>query len=152
RFPKEREAIITDTVGFIRDLPPDLIRAFRATLEELEGADLLLHVVDIADPQRDDKIHAVQSLLEELHLGTIPILLVFNKCDRMEDWEADALIRKHQAVGISATKNRGIKHLVDMIAHKLWQNEVLSENNVWAAGARQDVFGPPSPPPDIANA
>ena len=95
RFPREREAVITDTVGFIRDLPPDLMKAFRATLEELEGADLLLHVIDATDPMRDEKIQAVNSLLEELHLGSIPKLIVFNKCDQIESWESRALERKH---------------------------------------------------------
>ena len=61
RLPREREIIITDTVGFIRDLPHDLARAFRATLEELDEADLLLHVVDAADPAREQQIAAVES-------------------------------------------------------------------------------------------
>ena len=64
RFPEEREVIITDTVGFIRDLPKDLVAAFRATLEELDDADLLLHVVDAADPARDEQVEAVEQILD----------------------------------------------------------------------------------------
>ena len=69
RFPEEREVIITDTVGFIRDLPKDLVAAFRATLEELDDADLLLHVVDAADPAHDEQIEAVERILDGLGLA-----------------------------------------------------------------------------------
>src|SRR6185312_13256004 len=72
RFPHEREVIITDTVGFIRDLPSELTRAFRATLEEMADADLLLHVVDAADPDRDQHIAAVDQILGELGLAEKP--------------------------------------------------------------------------------
>ena len=84
RFPLEREAIITDTVGFIRDLPPDLLRAFRATLEELESADLLLHVLDISDPMVKQKQETVDALLQELQLSRIPQLIVYNKSDLVD--------------------------------------------------------------------
>src|SRR5205807_8173165 len=77
------EVVITDTVGFIRDLPRDLVAAFRATLEELEEADLLLHVIDAADPAHDAQIRAVERILEDLGLIEKPRLLVFNKIDRL---------------------------------------------------------------------
>jgi GTP-binding protein HflX len=132
RFPKEREAIITDTVGFIRDLPPDLVKAFRATLEELEMADLLLHVIDVSDPMRDEKMQAVDALLDELHLGAIPRLIVFNKTDRVEAWEARALARKHNGVAVSAAEGSGLEPLVEAIAHRLWQSEApLPDPDVW---------------------
>lgn len=140
RFPKEREAIITDTVGFIRELPPDLVKAFRATLEELESADLLLHVVDIADPRRDEKIATVNSVLEELQLATIPRLLVFNKCDTEEPFVGRALAEKHHGVAISARSGEGLPMLVQTIAHRLWQNDALAEHDAWAAQARDDIF------------
>ncbi|HEY2903145.1 MAG TPA: GTPase HflX, partial [Polyangia bacterium] len=84
RFPREREIIIADTVGFIRDLPPDLAAAFRATLEELDEADLLLHVVDAADPDNEQQIAAVERILTDLGLAETPRLLVMNKIDRLE--------------------------------------------------------------------
>src|SRR6185369_2545864 len=85
RFPSEREIIVTDTVGFIRDLPKDLVTAFRATLEELDQADLMLHVVDAADPDHNAHIAAVERILEELKLAEKPRLLVLNKCDKLDD-------------------------------------------------------------------
>ena len=131
RFPREREAIITDTVGFIRDLPPDLIRAFRATLEELEGADLLLHVVDISDPQRQEKMDTVHELLKELSLAEIPEIIVFNKCDTVEAFEATALSRKQKAIPVSAAKKTGIKGLIQEIARQLWRYEILDTQDAW---------------------
>ena len=84
RFPREREIIVADTVGFIRDLPPDLAAAFRATLEELDQADLLLHVVDAADPDNEQQIAAVERILTDLGLAETPRLVVMNKIDRLE--------------------------------------------------------------------
>ena len=131
RFPMEREAIITDTVGFIRDLPPDLIRAFRATLEELEGADVLLHVVDISDPMRDEKIEAVRDLLEELHLGEIPEILIYNKCDLVDNVTKRGLCQKDRAVGTSAITREGLADLISTISQRLWQTNVLDTEENW---------------------
>jgi len=131
RFPREREAIITDTVGFIRDLPPELIQAFRATLEELEGADLLLHVVDISDPQREEKMKAVHKLLAELSLAEIPELIVYNKCDKLEAFEVTALCRKQKALAISATAKTGLPELIEQISDTLWQYKSLREPAPW---------------------
>lgn len=125
RFPKEREAIITDTVGFIRNLPPDLINAFRATLEELETADILLHVIDVADPDRNDKIQAVNQTLQDLGLSGLPQMLVFNKSDLVQDFEAQAIARKAEGVAVSAKSGWGIEALVEHISKKLWQTEAL---------------------------
>ena len=72
RFPREREVIVTDTVGFIRDLPPDLTRAFQSTLDELRDASLLLHIADISNPRFESQIESVDRILEELGLGAIP--------------------------------------------------------------------------------
>jgi GTP-binding protein HflX len=91
RFPHEREVVITDTVGFIRDLPVELTRAFRATLEEMEDADLLIHVVDASDPDRDQQIRAVEGILSDLGLGDKQRILVWNKADRLEPTDADHL-------------------------------------------------------------
>ena len=85
KTPSDREVIITDTVGFIRDLPPDLVRAFRATLEELEDADLLLHVIDASNPAAEEQIAAVERILHELELDDRPVLRVLNKIDALSD-------------------------------------------------------------------
>jgi len=83
RFPREREVIVTDTVGFIRDLPRDLLDAFRATLEELKDANLLLHVIDISHPHAEQQQAAVEGVLGELGLADRPTVLVYNKTDRL---------------------------------------------------------------------
>ncbi|WP_447972250.1 GTPase HflX [Nitrospira sp. Kam-Ns4a] len=105
RFPQDREVIITDTVGFLRDLPKDLMGAFRTTLEELRDADVLLHLVDASSRNLESQIHAVEKILEELDLAKTPRLLVFNKCDRLDAEEAEALCRRFGAIGISAVRN-----------------------------------------------
>jgi GTP-binding protein HflX len=140
RFPRDREAIVTDTVGFIRDLPPDLIDAFRATLEELETADLLLHVIDVADPARDEKAAIVLDTLCALHLDAIPRVTVYNKSDLVEAFEARALAHKADGVAVSAETGDGVTGLVSLIAHRLWQTEVLAEDDAWAAAARSDIL------------
>lgn len=85
RFPRDTEAIITDTVGFIRDLPRDLFAAFRATLDELHEANVLLHVIDISNPNFESHIGAVEKILEELAIIRKPTIRVFNKADRFPD-------------------------------------------------------------------
>lgn len=112
RFPREGEVVLTDTVGFLSDLPKDLVAAFRATLEELADADLLLHVVDIADPRLEEKMSAVQKLLEELELQEIPCLLVLNKADLLPPKEVEALARRYRGVPLSAVKRQGLRRLI----------------------------------------
>ncbi|HEX4622366.1 MAG TPA: GTPase HflX, partial [Myxococcaceae bacterium] len=112
RFPRDREVIISDTVGFIRDLPRDLIAAFRATLEELGDADLLLHVVDSADPARDDHVRAVETLLHGLELSHKPRLLVWNKVDLVPAPELEALLRSQGGVAVSAERGEGLDALL----------------------------------------
>ncbi len=85
RFPEEREIIITDTVGFIRSLPKELMEAFRATLEELEEADLLLHVADASHPELELQVTAVENILESLNLHEIPRILALNKIDQLNN-------------------------------------------------------------------
>jgi GTP-binding protein HflX len=80
----DRYVRVVDTVGFITDLPKDLVNAFRATLEELDDADLLVHVVDAANPDWERQMQAVEGTLHDLHLETKPRLLVFNKCDMLD--------------------------------------------------------------------
>ena len=87
RFPTEMEVILTDTVGFIRHLPADLMQAFMATLEELQEADLLVHVVDVSNSLYREHMQVVEDILQQLDLGSIPVLKLFNKIDLVEDRE-----------------------------------------------------------------
>jgi len=120
RFPEEREVIITDTVGFIRDLPRDLVAAFRATLEELDDADLLLHVVDASDPARDAQVAAVERILESLGLEHTPRLLVWNKADRVPEAELSMLLRTRGGVAVSALARQGLDTLLLRADHTLF--------------------------------
>jgi GTP-binding protein HflX len=122
RFPEEREVIFTDTVGFIRDLPPELMSAFRATLEELQDATVLLHVVDISDPEMEEQIAAVERILEQLELQDIPKLMVLNKTDRMPEEQVENLCRLHQAMGISAMERPTLKRFLEEMERYLWSS------------------------------
>jgi GTP-binding protein HflX len=102
RAPYGREVVLTDTVGFIRDLPRELFSAFKATFEETAGADLLLQVVDVSDPAHEEHMRATLELLQELELETVPRLLVFNKTDRMPAEEARHLAERYDAIAVSA--------------------------------------------------
>jgi GTP-binding protein HflX len=121
RFPHEREVIITDTVGFIRDLPKELIAAFRATLEEMADADLLVHVVDASDPDRDQEIRAVEGILSDLGLGEKPRILVWNKADQIELADADDLAR-HGGFVVSALDRATLGPLLLGIERALWEH------------------------------
>jgi len=101
RFPHDMEVIITDTVGFIRNLPAELLKAFESTLEELYEADLLVHVIDVADPAYKEQMAVVESLLRDLQLDRIPCLRVFNKVDLVSD-EMKRRVERMDGVGISA--------------------------------------------------
>ncbi|HRI65241.1 MAG TPA: GTPase HflX [Polyangium sp.] len=130
RFPEEREVIITDTVGFIRELPKDLFAAFRATFEETADADLLLHVVDASDLARDQHIATTEELLGELGLASIPRIVVFNKVDLIEPGEARRLVLgRNDAVTTSARDRESTRGLLALIAARLqerWDQSSLS--------------------------
>jgi GTP-binding protein HflX len=102
RFPREREVIITDTVGFIQDLPKNLLEAFKATLEELEEADLVIHVIDLSNPRFIDHMVAVDEILSSLDLIHKPMLKVFNKKDLANPNLAALQTRIHHGVAIAA--------------------------------------------------
>ena len=126
RFPRERDVIVTDTVGFIRDLPPDLIAGFRATLEEIEDASLLLHVADLASPHLDGQISAVRKLLADLELDDRPEFLVLNKSDRVSAEDARELEDRLGGVAVSATTGTGIEALLErleplLFSHDSWE-------------------------------
>ncbi|MGD9848065.1 MAG: GTPase HflX [Desulfuromonas sp.] len=120
RFPSERELIVTDTVGFIRQLPEGLMGAFRATLEEMEDADLLLHVVDLANPCFEEQIQAVEQILAELDLARIPRLLVFNKIDLVAPVEVAACCRRYGAVPVSACEPDSFAPLLQQLQQRFW--------------------------------
>jgi GTPase len=120
RFPEERDIILTDTVGFIRRLPPDLVHAFRATLEEVAQADLLLHVVDAGDPEIAAHEEAVRSVLEELGAGGTPVILVLNKIDTVPVQLWPALAESHQGLLVSATDGTGLEALLAAIESRLF--------------------------------
>ena len=124
RFPREREVIITDTVGFIRDLPKDLMTAFKATLEELEDADLLLHIVDASNPRFEQHIESVENILQELHLYEKLRLLVFNKMDRVDIEEVQNLVMRYNAVAISALDSSTFNPLLHAIEEYIWNREL----------------------------
>jgi GTPase len=114
-------AVISDTVGFVRDLPHDLVAAFRSTLSEARDADLLLHVVDASDPLRDERIGQVDAVLKEIGAEEIPQLLVFNKIDLVEGAEArvDALeAGDRPRVWVSARSGDGLSLLKDTISSR----------------------------------
>lgn len=120
RFPQEREVIITDTVGFIRKLPKSLLGAFKATLEELEDADLLLHVVDLSNPRFEEQVAAVERILLDLELDRLPRLLVFNKIDLLPAVEVTALCRRFDALPISARDRRSFEPLLEKLEQRFW--------------------------------
>ncbi len=122
RFPREREVIVTDTVGFIRDLPADLVTAFRATLEELADASLLLHVVDAATPDCERRIEAVRRVLHDIGIEA-PELLVFNQIDRLGNGEGETLARRHGGVAVSALRRTGLRRLLARAEGMLWAND-----------------------------
>jgi GTP-binding protein HflX len=122
RLPTNQNVLLTDTVGFIRKLPHSLVEAFKATLEEVVQADLLLHVVDISHPEAEEQIKAVDTVLQEIGADGKPTLMVFNKVDQLNG-NKDALPRfleRHpNAVAISATQGEGISVLMEQLGAQL---------------------------------
>jgi GTP-binding protein HflX len=118
-LPAGREVLFTDTVGFIQKLPTDLVAAFRATLEEIAEADLLLHVVDISHPMADAQIEAVEEVLESLKITQKPLVMAWNKADLLTDEQRADLqtdtARYGDTVLISAETGEGIPTLLDTI-------------------------------------
>jgi GTP-binding protein HflX len=137
RFPREHEVVITDTVGFIRDLPKELFAAFRATFEEAQDADLLLHVIDIADPNVENHVATTLKLLEALELDQVPRLLVCNKADCLPPGEAERRAAEHDGVAVSALDKPSLLPLLERIEHMLFV----------ARGASPEIFGEEAPDP-----
>jgi GTP-binding protein HflX len=125
RFPREREIVITDTVGFIRDLPKDLMAAFRTTLEELDQADLLVHVLDSSRHDIDDHHATVQGVLKELGIDDKPCLVVLNKSDKCDPDTLQGLIERYQGLPMCALDRKTFKPLLEALEQLLWADETL---------------------------
>jgi len=139
-LPNRGEVILTDTVGFIRDLPEDLLTAFQTTLQELRDADLLLHVVDAHSLDPDRHIHAVESILAQLQLDAIPRVLILNKCDLIPQDQVVRLCERYQAIGISATNVNTVAQVREELASTLNSLERAEELRcVPGHGAPADV-------------
>ncbi|RVU40685.1 GTPase HflX [Lujinxingia sediminis] len=132
RFPDEREIIFTDTVGFIHDLPADLVAAFKATLEELDEADILVHLIDVSDERFDDKMEAVNRILTEIDLGDKEQLLVFNKSDLLEEGEAASVARAYNAIAVSALEPASTERLVEELETRLFRQARQRETSMEA--------------------
>jgi GTP-binding protein HflX len=139
RFPEEREVIITDTVGFIRDLPKDLFTAFRATFEEAQDADLLLHVVDASDPSHEEHVKTTEKLLAELELDRMKRLLVYNKADRVDPGVIESLCARHDAVAVTAFDRATLRPLLERLG------EILFSSTDAIAGKEEGPEEPAAP-------
>jgi len=128
RFPRDTEAIITDTVGFIRNLPGELFTAFRATLDELLDADILLHVMDASSSQWEEQMAAVERILDELEIRDKPTIKVLNKCDLVADKTIlENLCRRLDAVAVSAPDKQTLWGLMEKIESLLSLNHDFSQ-------------------------
>jgi GTP-binding protein HflX len=127
RLPHDQDIIINDTVGFIRDLPKDLLAAFKATLEELEQSDLMIDLIDASSPQLESQIASVNRILSELELDNIPRLLVFNKMDMADPDELRNLCHLYNGLAISAIDRATLAPLVNEIGERLEISPVARE-------------------------
>jgi GTP-binding protein HflX len=119
-LPDKRQLLVSDTVGFIDRLPHTLVAAFRATLEQVAEADLILHVIDAASPDRDQHVEAVRKVLEEVGAADVTTLEVFNKIDVADADEVASLRRTHpEALFISALTGTGRQDVIDTAATRL---------------------------------
>jgi GTPase len=122
RFPSTREVVLTDTVGFIEHLPKELLQAFKATLEELDDANLLLHVVDAADPHFSLHIEVVNEVVADLKLAEVPMQMVFNQVDRLTEEQKLEVLRGYpDALAVSALCREGLDGLLEAMEKKLWR-------------------------------
>lgn len=142
-LPGGAKALFSDTVGFIQKLPTMLIAAFRATLEEIADAELLLHIVDISHPNASEQAASVLKTLEEIDAQDIPILTVLNKIDKFEDPKdaRNKLNGFEDAVGISAISGEGIEDLLNAIHRKLYESfTAINVNLPFKEGALIALF------------
>ena len=112
RFPNEKEVVFVDTVGFIRELPKELVNAFRATLEEVGEADLLIHAVDASNSELNHQIEVVTETLRTLEFGEKPRILVLNKTDLLSVPEVRSLSNSLDALAVSSLTRVGLAELI----------------------------------------
>jgi GTP-binding protein HflX len=130
RFPRDREVVITDTVGFIKDLPKDLLGAFRATLDEMQDANLILHVVDISNERFEQQMNSVNGLLKELGLDVIPQLVVLNKIDLVNPAWAKVVARRFDGVTCSAIDPTSFGKLLEEMERRVWgESDVTTDED-----------------------
>src|SRR2546425_2513408 len=148
RLPAGQEGIINDTVGFIRDLPPDLLAAFRSTLEEIAGSCLLIHLVDAANPRYQQQIGSVDRILTQLQFDQIPRSLVLNKSDLVDRATLDSVVRYvslesgTEPLAISANDRRSLSPLLQRIDELLAQDAGRSDH-VYTMQSRSPLAPPP---------
>ena len=130
--------VLSDTVGFVRDLPHELVAAFRSTLAEARDADLLLHVIDAADELRDERIGQVDKVLEEIGAGDIPQVLVFNKIDRIEGATPrhDPEVECRERIWLSARSGEGLDLLRDLLARRFVERRLAGSLRLGPADGR----------------
>lgn len=140
RFPHERELILADTVGFIRNLPKELLEAFRATLEELEAADLLIHVADAGHPELDRQLKAVEDILIEMGMHETPRLLILNKWDTVPADLATTLLLEHpEAIPVAAVERKGLGDVAAAIASRIdWEHALRQGGEAELSGISRD--------------
>jgi GTP-binding protein HflX len=134
RLPREQEVIINDTVGFIRDLPPDLLAAFRATLEEIDESDLLIHLVDASNPRWQQQVESVERILNELGHTAVPRLVAFNKADLLPRDDVEAILRQacldggRECMAVSALKPASVRSMIERAGEILARDLAAAEH------------------------
>jgi GTP-binding protein HflX len=129
KFPKIHKMVITDTVGFIKDLPKDLMGAFRPTFDELKESNLLIHLVDISHPHFPEHIESVERILSELKLDHIPRLQVFNKEDKLSRQEGEGICQKYGGVSISVLHPESLEKFFLAVDRKLWEQSYSQDGS-----------------------
>ncbi len=123
-----KEFLLSDTVGFIRDLPHSLVKAFRSTLEEVKNADLLLHVIDYSDEDYEENIKVTNDTLKEIGADNIPVVYVFNKCDKVSNCKLPYI--DGNKVYISARNNIGVDQLIKVISDKIFSSYITCKMEI----------------------
>ncbi|MGH9903715.1 MAG: GTPase, partial [Pyrinomonadaceae bacterium] len=147
RLPREHEVIINDTVGFIRDLPPDLIAAFRATLEEIDDSDLLIHLVDASHPRWQQQLESVERILGELGHARIPRLVVFNKADLLDPDDMESIMRQatqggeRECLAVSANHAATLRPMIERAGEILARDLSVERQQAGAAAGAAPSTG-----------